>query len=183
MIVAFHDSVQLDRPWQFPFATGESTCAGEVPEPSYKVPARFWDSRSRYRAAATWARHAVGRIFTLGYKYGKDKLGNPAYPAQVWHPAGLFPTVLASGNAGLLRWPKPRAVCPLREAFSTWANAPNAAADPAGCIHERRPMPSECLSAKGFPTDTPFSNNSDGFRFAGNAVPPTYFQKAVFSSD
>ena len=30
VIVAYHDSVQLDRLWQFPFATGESTCAGEV---------------------------------------------------------------------------------------------------------------------------------------------------------
>ena len=38
-------------------------------------------------------------------------------------------------------------------------------------------MPSECLSAKGFPSDTPFSSDSDGFRFAGNAVPPTYFKK------
>jgi site-specific DNA-cytosine methylase/integrase len=177
VIVAFQDSVQLDKPWQFPFATGESTCAGEFLEPSYKVPSRFWDKRSWYRAATTWARRAVDRIFTLGYKYGKDKLGNPAYPARVWHPAGLFPTVLASGNAGLLRWPKLRAMCPLRGAFNTWAHLPHAAADPTGCIRERRPMPSECLSAKGFPSDTPFSSDSDGFRFAGNAVPPTYFKK------
>ena len=177
MIVSFHDAVQLDRPWQFPFATVESTCAGEKLEPSYNFLARFWDSRSWYRAAVTWARHAVGRIFTLGYKYDKDKLGNPAYPARVWHPAGLFPTVLASGNAGLLRWPNLRAMCPLREAFNTWAGAPHAAADPAGCIHKRRPMPLECLSAKGFPADTPFDNDSDGFRFAGNAAPPSYFKR------
>ena len=62
----------------------------------------------------------------------------------------LFPTVLApcrSGNAGLLRWPKLRAMCPLRGAFNTWAHLPLAAADPTGCIRERRPMPSECLSA------------------------------------
>ena len=38
-------------------------------------------------------------------------------------------------------------------------------------------MPSECLSAKGFPADTPFNNDSDGFRFAGNAVPPAYFKR------
>ena len=177
VIVAFHDSVRLEKPWQFPFATGESTCAGDFLQPSYKVPARFWDARSWYRTAGSWVRKAVDRIFTLGYKYGKDKLGNPAYPARVWHPAGLFPTVLASGNAGLLRWPMLRAMCPLREAFNLWARVPAAKADPTGCVHERRPMPTECLSAKGFPTDTPFGSDSDGFRFAGNAVPPSYFRK------
>ena len=61
--------------------------------------------------------------------------------------------------------------------MAIWANASRAAADPAGCIQERRPMPSECLSAKGFPADTPFNSDGDGFRFAGNAVPPSYFRK------
>jgi hypothetical protein len=68
-------------------------------------------------------------------------------------------------------------MCPLREAFSTWAGSLHAAADPAGCIHEKRPISSECLSAKGFPADTPFNNDSDGFRCAGNAVPPSYFKE------
>ena len=33
------------------------------------------------------------------------------------------------------------------------------------------------MSAKGFPADTPFNNVNAGFRFAGNAVPPSYFKK------
>ena len=176
IIVAFHDTVDLQAPWQFPKPDGSSTCAGDFLQPSHLVPSRFWDHRSWYRITKTWCRQAVDRIFTLGYKYGKDKLGNPAFPARVWHPSGLFPTVLASGNAGLIRWPRFKAMCPVRQAFCTWAKIP-LKTDPAGCIHERRPMPSECLSAKGFPTDTPFISDSVGFRFAGNAVPPSYFEK------
>ena len=176
IIVAFHDTVDLQAPWQFPKPDGFSTCAGDFLQPSHLVPSRFWDHRSWYRITKTWCRQAVDRIFTLGYKYGKDKLGNPAFPARVWHPSGLFPTVLASGNAGLIRWPRFKAMCPVRQAFCTWAKIP-LKTDPAGCIHERRPMPSECLSAKGFPTDTPFISDSVGFRFAGNAVPPSYFEK------
>ena len=178
MIVAFHDSVRLDN-------HGSS----HLPLANQHALGTFWSHLTRFQQG--FGTHAAGTALplrgqgrqliafphSLGYKYGKDKLGNPTYPARVWHPAGLFPTVLASGNAGILRWPKLRAMCPPREAFNTWAHAPHAAAGPAGCIHERRPMPSECLSAKGFPADTLFNSDNDGFRFAGNAVPPTYFKK------
>ena len=41
VIVAFQDSVQLDKPWQFPFATGESTCAVALES--------FWSRHTRFR--------------------------------------------------------------------------------------------------------------------------------------
>jgi len=37
-------------------------------------------------------------------------------------------------------------------------------------------MPVECLLSKGFPADTPFQTDSDGHRFAGDAVPTTWFE-------
>ena len=175
VIVAFHDSVNLVDAWQFPMPTNEHSCAGEYAFPSFKVPERFWDTRKWYRTAKTWCSKTLGRIYTLGFKYGKDRIGNPAFPARVWHPSGLFPTVLASGNAGIFRWPRLRAMCPIREAFATWSGKPPQTFHPLGCVHERRPMPIECLIAKGFPADTPFDTDEDGFRFAGNAVPPSYF--------
>ena len=178
VIVAFHDSVQLDKPWQFPFATGESTCAGELLEPSYKVPARFWDSRSWYRAATTWARHAVDRIFTLGLQVWQGQAGQPSLSCAGLAPSRSVPYSACVRERRSATVAKLRAMCPLREAFNTWAHVHRTLQlTPAGCIHERRPMPSECLSAKGFPADTPFSSDSDGFRFAGNAVPPSYFKK------
>ena len=102
-----------------------------------------------------------------------SQLGSGVLQAYSLH----WPTVLASGNAGPIRWPKLKAMCPLREAFCTWATTSLPTADPAGCIHGRRPMPSECLSAKDFPADTPFVSDTVGFGFAGNAVPPSYFEK------
>ena len=77
VIVAFLDSVQLDRPWQFLFAIGESTCAGEVLEPSYKVPARFWDSRSWYRATAIWATCSRSHLHT-GLQVRQRQAGQPS---------------------------------------------------------------------------------------------------------
>ena len=45
-----------------------------------------------------------------------------------------------------------------------------------GKIRDRRPMPVECLLSKGFPADMPFQTDSDGHRFAGDAVPTTWFE-------
>ena len=45
----------------------------------------------------------------------------------------------------------------------------------ASCIGERKATPRECLNSKGFPSSTPIPSQEAGYRFAGNAVPVTYF--------
>lgn len=182
IIVAFHASVDLKHGWQFPSPSGIRTCAGDVLLPSFLIKKEFWDDRPWYRTNKSWLRSDVGKIFTEGFKYGKDRVGSPTYPARVWHPRGLFPTVLASGNAGLVRWPKLFAMCPVRVAFATWAGSKQTSSKPPGsCIKERRPTPIECLISKGFPDSIPFPSNVAGFRFAGNAVPPAYFESLLVS--
>ena len=40
-MVAFHDSVQLTKPWQFPLPTYQSSCAGDVMECSTNTHCKF----------------------------------------------------------------------------------------------------------------------------------------------
>jgi site-specific DNA-cytosine methylase len=206
VIVAFHDSVQLQRQWTWPGAFdaewslehSHRKCAGEVMQPSTMVPARFWDDRPCHEVNASW-RKAVkqkdNRIFTLGYKDKYNKIGTPPKPSHVWLPTGLFPTCLASGNSGLVRTIFLRAMCPLYSRFSIWFDVTHSRKArsrrkkvgikisqkvPArklqkGRIRERRPMPSEVLQSKGFPNTTPVKSDATGFRFAGNAVPVSWF--------
>ena len=203
VIVAFHDSVKLQRQWTWPMPKttewsldhGHRKCAGEVLQPSTLVPARFWDDRPCYKAETTWKRTDSTRIFTVGYKNKRCRIGTPPKPSHVWLPTGLFPTCLASGNSGLVRTLYLRAMCPLCAGFSAWFDATYTIGGrdrrrkagklasqtmpvrevQKGGVRERRPMPSEVLQSKGFPASTPTKSDKVGFRFAGNAVPVNWF--------
>ena len=146
-------------------------------------------------------RHRYSKKTLSGYTRGvayKDKrcrIGTPPKPSHVWLPTGLFPTCLASGNSGLVRTLYLRAMCPLYVGFSAWFDATYtiggrdrrrkagkwaSQAMPVrvvqkGGVRERRPMPSEVLQSKGFPASTPIKSDKVGFRFAGNAVPVSWF--------
>ena len=43
-------------------------------------------------------------------------------------------------------------------------------------VRDHRLIPVEFLPSKGFPADTPFQTDSDEHRFAGDAVPTTWFE-------
>jgi hypothetical protein len=97
---------------------------------------------------------------------------------------GVFPTCLASGNTGLVRWPRLRWNCIKHNAFLHWAvtakvSCNNQPASNGSCIGERRVTPPECLDSKGFPHSTPIPNDRTGYRFAGNAVPVAYFTELL----
>ena len=85
-IVAFHDSLQLQRQWTWPTAFAAEwslnrdhrKCAVEALQPSTVVPARFWDHRSCHEVDASWRKNDKqkdSRIFTLGYKDKYSKIG------------------------------------------------------------------------------------------------------------
>ena len=184
IMVAFHESVQLHKGWQFPQPSYKACSAGEVLQCSTHISAKYWDQRKWQHSKAEWPKQRVHALLTVGFKNWKDKVGNPKWPNRVWHPMGLFPTCLASGNTGLVRWPRLRWMCIKHNAFLHWATTAKVCcndqpASSKSCIGERRVTPPECLDSKGFPHSTPIPNDRAGYRFAGNAVPVAYFAELL----
>ena len=184
IMVAFHETVQLHKSWQFPQPTYKTSSAGEILQCSTHIPAQYWDQRRWQHSKARWPKNRTHALLTVGFKNWADKVGNPKWPNRVWHPMGLFPTCLASGNTGLVRWPRLRWMCSKHSAFLHWAITAKVKCNsqPAGstsCIAERRVTPAECLRSKGFPRSTPIPSDRAGYRFAGNAVPVAYFTELL----
>ena len=177
--VAFHDSVALAQTFMFPEQLAKRRCAGEFLEPSFNIPADLWDDRP-------WTRIVIRRdakgtsILTLGFVSLADKVGSPSLPSRVWHPLGLSPTILASGNAQLVLVPMLRAMCPLFAALMAWASpifSRTGSLVQKFLLRKRRLLPSEKLALRGFPVDYPKANDTVINRCAGNAVPPAYFAR------
>ena len=199
VIVAFHKTVNLTEPWSWPVSNISSwsldhdkrKCAGEILKSSTHIPESFWDDRPWTIVGRTWKPADTLRIFTVGYKNMRDRVGPPHEPSRVWLPTGLFPTCLASGNSGLVLTMWLRAMCPLYSAMTSWfkvtfkKNSKSkrtgknrripARNKQVGRARTRKATPEECLISKGFPEDTPFSSEESGYRFAGNAVPCNWF--------
>ena len=107
IVVAFNDAVTASATtaFQWPFPTSNICVAGHFLLASTQVHSRFWDKRpwdvkswrQKIRVAQT-----ERSILSLGHMPGKDKIGSPYLPNRVFHMLGLFPTVLASGNTGLV---------------------------------------------------------------------------------
>ena len=130
VIVAFHDSVAEEAiaQWRWPDEGGSTwslyhdgrKCAGEVITHSSNVPERFWDDRPTYPIKRSWNKNSHLRICTVGFKNRNDTVGSPQFPSRVWHPIGLFPTSLASGQTGLVRTIWLRAMCRIYSTFRHW---------------------------------------------------------------
>ena len=172
-MVAFHESVQLHKGWQFPQPTYKTSSAGEILQCSTHIPAKYWDQRRWQHSKAEWPKQRAHALLTVGFKNWKDKVDNPKWPNRVWHPTGLFPTCLASDNTGLVRWPRLgwMCICIKHDAFLHWAvttkvSCNNQPASTGSYIGERRVTPPECLDSKGFQHSTSIPNDRAGYRFA-----------------
>ena len=63
-------------------------------------------------------------LWVLGYVNLLDKVGSPQCPHKVWSMLAAAPTMLASGNTGLVLALYLRALSPIIVAFCTWAGKP-----------------------------------------------------------
>ena len=118
--VAFHKSVVGAGKFVFPPALiNQRACAADVLQCSTKVHAKYWDYRPFHTQRKNWGSTDV-KIFTLGYCNLRDKIGYPMTPSRVFHPMGLLPTCLASGNTGFVRTVKLRALNGLYCALVQW---------------------------------------------------------------
>ena len=192
IVVAFEDSVTASATtaFQWPFPTADICVSGHILLSSTHVHDRFWDKRAWNVDLWRWKLrlpHAERSIWSLGYMPGKDKIGSPYYPNRIFHMLGLFPTVLASGNTGLVLVIQLRAMCPKYSAFKSWANITQSALNrplavwAKAALRLRRVMPCECMASKGFPLDAPKVSDSAAYRMAGNAVPIPYFTRLLIS--
>ena len=102
--------------------TYETSSAGEILQCSTHIAAQYWDQRKWQHNKVRWPKNRTHALLTAGFKNWVDKVGNPKWPNRVWHPMGLFPTCLASGNTGLVSWPRLRWMCSKHSAFLHWAN-------------------------------------------------------------
>lgn len=179
--VSFSHKVKNSKPFNFPPASSNRKCSGEVIKCSTLVPARFWDDRAWHRTSKGWRSTEDGRIFTLGYCNLLDRVGQPMTPSRVFCLLGLFPTCLASGNTGLVLTFCMRALCPLYTMFCAWARPQHKGTNRGrqkGGQRKRRVMPCECLESKGYPACKGLSDTV-AYRMAGNMVPVNYFEKLL----
>ena len=155
--MAFHKSVVGAGKFVFPPALiNQRACAADVLQCSTKVHAKYWDYRPFHTQRKNWGSTDV-KIFTLGYCNLRDKIGYPMTPSRVFHPMGLLPTCLASGNTGLVRTIKLRALDGLYCALVQWIQLvqkkkvflPQWQPQRGGQCN-RRMMPSECFASKAY---------------------------------
>ena len=147
-------------------------------ESSTYIPESFWDDRPWSTVGRTWKSADTLRIFTVGYKNLRDRVGPPHEPSRVWLPTRLFPTCLALGNSGLVLMIWLRVMCPLYSAMTSrfdMAFRRNNRSQKTGKkrrkperngqigrARTRKATPDECLISKDFPEDTPFSSEESG---------------------
>ena len=179
--VAFHDSVKLERPFEFPETMVTSKCAGEYLLNSTEVSAEFWDTR-KWTPIKKNFKYGDRKIFTMGFMDMNDTVGTPELPSRVWNPLGLAPTILASGNSQLALTLRMRALCSRTSYFRRWANTTKSMADRTfvkGGIQPRRLTPRERLDLRGYPKDYPQHSPTTANRCAGNSVPVSYYAKLL----
>jgi hypothetical protein len=186
--VAFNKSVDTTEKFEFPEPDlSVIACAAGVLECSSEVSEEYWDYRPWFAVKQSW-KTGDRKIFTLGYCSLRDRIGYPMTPSRVFHPLGLLPTCLASGNTGLVRTIRLRALDNIYCAWVTWvqvlrstrAFAPRWKAQRGGLCN-RRMMPSECFASKGYTLELDVPDEIK-YRCAGNMVPIPYttrFIKAV----
>ena len=108
--VAFHKSVVGAGTFHFPAAlSNQMDCAADVLQCSTRMHAKYWDYRPFHTQRTNWSSTDL-KIFTLGYCILRVKICYPMTPSRVFHPMGLLSTCLASGNTGLVRTIKLRAL-------------------------------------------------------------------------
>ena len=118
------------EPWSWPVSSISSWSldhdkrkyAGGILKSSTHIPESCWEDRPWSTVGRTWKPADTLRIFTVGYKNLRDRVGPPHEPSRVWLPTGSFPTCLASSNSGLVLAMWLRAMCPLYNAMTSWFN-------------------------------------------------------------
>ena len=124
-------------------------------------------------------------IFNLGYIDFKDRVGSPLLPSRIFHMMGLLPTVMASGNTGLVLTLGLRSMCPKYSGFMMWLQyvqrSKQVEVTPflKAALRLRRVIPSECMDSKGFPAGSPKLPVTAEYRMAGNSVPVPCFTKLL----
>jgi site-specific DNA-cytosine methylase len=192
IFVAFRDRVSAAATTAFvlPVPNSNRMVAGDILLPSTFVHAKFWDDRRWIADLTQWRQQAKMLaadtcIFNLGYMDFKDRVGSPLLPNRIFHMMGLFPTVMASGNTGLVLVLQLRSMCPKYGGFMMWLQyvqrSKQVEVTPflKAALRLRRVMPSECMDSKGFPAGSPKLPVTAEYRMAGNSVPVPYFTKLL----